>query len=502
MSDVMHLAEPALTKIIATLGPATSDADTITKLIEAGASIFRMNFSHGRLDDHEARLEAIREAVRRTGIPVAVLGDLPGPKIRVGDVVDSGVMVEAGSRVIFQRDPLVADGNSTPARFAARYPRLVDDVQVGQRLLVNDGHVRMLIMEKHDDEIHCRVTTGGCITTGKGINLPDTDLSIPSMGDRDWECVRWAIEHDLDYLALSFVRRATDVAELRRGIERLAAEQDLPDHHLPVIAKIEVPPALANIEGILNEADGIMVARGDLGVEMDLAQVPIIQRELIAAARYHAKPCIVATQMLESMIEEPSPTRAEATDVAGAIFDGVDAVMMSGETAVGRFPVVAVEYMRRIARATEEHLREARTEYDLPAKPLESRYRTAVLAHGVSVIARDLDARFIVVWSQEGGGARFLSQYDFHINIIAASDSERALRRMQLMRGVTPVRMPRPADVAEFTERIDAHLLSTGWAREGDPCVLVAGGRIGERGATNSLAIHAVGDPTTGFRLH
>lgn len=500
-----EFALPPLTKVIATIGPASSSAETIRKLIEVGVAIFRLNFSHGSLADHVERVNTIRAVAEELGVNTGILGDLQGPKIRVGDVPEGGITVETGRRAVFQRVPTLAsfgDPGIVPARFNSTYHRLIDDVEPGQRLLINDGTVRMLIAEKTDDEIVCHVTHGGLITTGKGINLPDTDISIDALSKRDWTHVQWAIEHDLDFLALSFVRTADDVEQLQTGLDRLREEMNRTDMRMPIIAKIELPKAVHHAEAIIDAADGIMIARGDLGVELDLARVPVVQKELLTIADHYGKPCIVATQMLETMIDAPTPTRAEASDVAGAIFDGTDAVMLSGETAVGKYPVVAVETMRRIAQYTEAHLSTMPQKTSAPQKLIETRYRTAALAHGVWTIVRDIAAKFVVVWSQGGGGSRYLSQNNFHVPIIAVTSNPRAARRMQLFRAVTPLLMQTPKSAAEFTRLIDAYLQEHGLAEPDDVCVLVAGEPIGKEGVTNSLAIHSVGNPNTGYAHH
>lgn len=508
--------QPALTKVIATLGPATSDPAVVRRLIEAGVSIFRLNFSHGEPADHLERLTTVRKIAQTLGRPTAIMGDLPGPKIRINKSAGQGCDVPAGAMVVLERgEPNVAvDKQHDIYRFATTYAQLVDDVEPGQRVLIADGSVRMLCTEKTGDSISCVVKQGGLIAAGKGINLPDTNLTLPVLTERDRTFVRWAVDHEIDFLALSFVRHAADIEALRKlvkdcgGIKQSKSRENEGDGafvlRIPLIAKIELPAALKQIDAILDAADGIMVARGDLGVEMDLAEVPVIQKKLIAAARTAAKPCIVATQMLESMISSLTPTRAEASDVAGAIFDGADAVMLSGETAVGKYPLLAVEHMHRIAMQTEKYIAEsARTGSINPvaqSKPIETRYRTAVLAHGAWTIVQDMDAKFVVVWSQHGGGARYLSQLDFCVPIVAVSSDDRALRQMQLLRGVTPVRMNEPEDLAHFTRMVDAYLLETSWANEGDSCVLVAGEPLGRAGVTNRLAIHKIGDPRDGFQ--
>ncbi len=495
----MESTHPIMTKIVATMGPACADASVVERLIDLGVSVFRLNFSHGDLTIHAQWLATIRKVANRMSRPVAVLGDLQGPKIRVGDVVADGVPVSAGETVVFQRVPIVADRERSPARFSSTYEQLVDDISVGHRLLIEDGLIRLLVVDKTSNEITCTVTSGGLVQSHKGINLPDTSLTLQLLSERDLACVDWAVEHQLDFLALSFVRNVADLRELSSQIEVSRRRHNAHNLRLPVVAKIERPEAVAQIGPIVEAADAIMVARGDLGVEMELAQVPIIQKQLLAACRAEGKPCIVATQMLQSMIETSSPTRAEASDVANALFDGADAVMLSGETSVGRYPIVVVETMRRIAQASEEYLAGQPPLDRAPKNLVERAHRTAALAHGAWHIASDLRAKFIVVWSQQGGGARYLSRHPFKVPIIAVSSDDRALRQMQLLRGVIPVRMPLPESPAHFTHLVDQYLIGTGWCTGGEPCLILAGGPIGQSGVTNALAIHFVGNPDSGF---
>jgi pyruvate kinase len=496
MPDTRRPVRLPLTKIIATVGPATSDRTVIARLIETGVSVFRLNFSHGTPAEHEARLADIREVSQELGRPIAVLGDLPGPKIRVGPV-DGGILLSEGFIVRLAPKPIPAQQIEPGlVRLGCTFDKLAQEVQPGHRVLIDDGAIRTIVTAARDGEIECTVTVGGLVTSGKGINLPDSDLSLAAMTPRDWEHVDFALQHELDFLALSFVSGPEDVRMLADGIRERCVRLKKPQLRLPIVAKIERPRAVARCEEIIDAADAIMIARGDLGVEMDLARLPIVQKKLVAAAQAYGKPCIVATQMLQSMIESATPTRAEVTDVAGAIFEAVDAVMLSGETAVGKHPQLVVEMMRRIANETEAHLATTGYSESPPSELMKSHYRTAALAHGVWTVARDLAAAFVVVWSQQGGGARYLSQNNFHIPIIAVSTDDRALRQMQLLRGVIPVCMLQPENVAHFIVMTDEYLLATEWANEGDPCVIVAGEPIGISGVTNSLIIHRVGSRT------
>ncbi len=495
---------PPLTTIIATIGPACANADTVAALITAGASIFRLNFSHGDLDAHAEHLATIRRVAAAANEPVAVLGDLPGPKLRVAPFETGSVEVRQGSTVTFHRDgsATAASARKAAAAAAAREtgpvlsctsPILFEEAAEGHNLYVDDGAVRMQVVAVTDSAVTCRVTDGGVISSGKGINLPDSDRHGVALTDRDRECVEWAVEHEIDFLALSFVGSADDIRGLRAAIGEAGSRRGSPGVRIPIVAKIERPTAVGNVESIADAADAIMVARGDLGVEIDLARVPVVQKQLIAAAHAAGKPCIVATQMLQSMIEKPRPTRAEASDVATAIFDRVDAVMLSGETAVGRDPARAVTTMRRIAEETEAHL-SVLPEAGAPPALLQSlRNPVAALAHGAWTIARDAGVRLIAVWSQEGGGARYLSRNLFQIPVVAASTDVRALRRMQILRGVLPVHMEKPHDIADFIRRIDERLTRVGWARPGDTVLVMAGEPIGTPRVTNSVILHRIG---------
>ncbi len=495
-----------LTKIIATLGPATSDPAVIVRLIEEGARVFRLNFSHGSFDGFEKLLNAVREASRQAGIHVGVMGDLCGPKIRIGEVVTGGIALTVGETFILQASPIVG-GEPSPfagpgvTAFSITAPLVLADIEVGDRLLIDDGNVRSLVIDRIGEgdqlRIHCRVTSGGLVTRAKGVNLPDSKLTVPSLTDYDRQCVVWAVKHELDLLALSFVRKAADVAELKDMLKSLAPEGE---PAIPVVSKIEKPQAIADLEAILKVSEGVMVARGDLGVEMELTEVPIMQKRIISMAHEHGRPVIVATQMLQSMIDNSQPTRAEVSDVANAIYDGAGKVMLSGETAVGKFPVQTVQMMTRIAKNTEAHLITNPEGYgqawNRPAKWRTTGRRSAALSYGVRQIVRDYAAKFVVLWSQRGGGARYISLTRVNVPILACSSEEPALRRMSFLFGVHPIYMPQPASVEAFGQSIDELILSREWAQRGDPYVLIAGEPIGTAGVTNIVALRHLGGET------
>jgi pyruvate kinase len=502
----MTTARQPLTKILATLGPSTDDPKVLTKLVEHGAGLFRLNFSHGTIEDHAKRLAGVREVSRIMGRNLAVLGDLPGPKIRITKVPPAdngiGIHLEPGQDVLVRGGLAECIPGVLPV-LGCNYAKIATEVDPGQRVLINDGAVRMLAVVSDGEQILCRVTTGGLITSGKGLNLPDSDLTIPATTDKDLLLAQWAVEHDVDFLALSFVRKADEVRSINERLHRAcelhpsAAARDLADRaaSTPIIAKIETPQAVKNIEAILNEADGIMVARGDLGVEMEIAKVPAIQKLLVRKAHDFGKPCIVATQMLESMIENANPTRAEVSDVANAIYDGADAVMLSGETAVGKHPMLAVEIMRRVASETEEVLREERTEPRPPERLRAARERMPALAHGAWHMARDVGAVLAVVWSQDGQAARYLSRNGFQMPIIAFTSSPAAARRMALYYAVQPVLMQQvPEHRSDFARMADWYIVENKMASRGEPIVLLGGKPFDDPGATNTAAIRFVGE--------
>jgi pyruvate kinase len=477
------------TKIVATMGPACADVETLLRLFEAGVDICRLNFSHGPLDGHLLMLRSIREAASRYDEPIAILGDLGGPKIRLGQMKDAdgigGMAINVGDKLTIQRDSILGDGGIV----SSIYPSLVDEVCIGHRVLIEDGLLRFICTEKRADELICNCTSGGILKNSKGINLPDTTISVPSLTERDWECVDWAIEQRLDYLALSFVRKADDINELR---DYLADK--ISDIHL--IAKIEKAEAVDHIDEIIDAADGLMVARGDLGVEMDVAQVPIIQKDMIRRCQSAGKPVIVATQMLQSMIEQSTPTRAEVSDVANAIFDGTDAVMLSGETSVGKFPVETVHMMAHIADVTEEYL--VQGDNSMQMVPLvKTTLPAGALARGALRIVHDLKAKLVVVWTQTGTTARVFSKHHFPVPIIALSPDHRSLRRMALHYGVIPQEMQATPDLTALIVRIDELIISRKYAERGDRILIVAGWSPGTPGTMNGLVIHTVGESWT-----
>lgn len=473
------------TKIVATMGPATREGETLAKLFEAGVDVCRLNFSHGDLSQHETMLAVIREAAARASHPVAVLGDLGGPKIRLGKIADmngaGGMPVEPGQEIAVARGDFVGENG----RVSCTYKGFVNDVKVGDRVLIEDGMLRFFCMSKSADAVQLRCTVGGVLKSSKGINLPNTRVNVPSITDRDWECIDWAIKHELDYLALSFVRSGADLHLLREHLINHVS-----DIHL--VAKIEKAEAVRDIDAIIEASDGLMVARGDLGVEMDVAQVPIIQKDLVRRCREAGKPVIVATQMLQSMIDNATPTRAEVSDVANAIFDGTDAVMLSGETSVGKFPLLAVHMMAHVAQTTEQYVA-TMPEQSRRALKVKAMHLSAAVAHGVWQMVQEVSVKLVAIWSQTGGTAQIFSKNRFPVPIIALSSDPRALRRMALHYGVLAKEMAPPTDVGKLVEQVDEMVQRLKMAQSGDRIVVVAGVSLGTPGAMNGVIIHTVG---------
>ncbi len=482
-----------LTKIILTLGPSLSNADALRRVFEAGADVVRLNFSHGTLDQHARLLEQARQNAEAATHPLGIVGDLCGPKVRVGEVADDGsggMHINAGESLIIQRATITgADG-----RVSINTPRVIDDVQIGQRVLIDDGMLRLLVTHKTDDVLGCQCLTTGVIRSHKGVNLPDTRLALPSITAHDWSCVDWAIENDLDFLALSFVRSADELHELRRYLDNR-------NSNIHLIAKIEKPEALEHIDAIIHTADALMVARGDLGVEMDVAQVPVLQKDIIRRCRDAGKPVIVATQMLQSMIDLTTPTRAEVSDVANAIYDEADALMLSGETAIGRNPPLVVHTMNHIAEVTESYLAQHdRLSSDRLAR-VEIGRQYAAIARGVWQLARELKIRLVVVWSQSGRSARVFSKLRFPVPILSLSSDVQVVRRMSIQYGIMAQVMDVPADVNELVEHVDTMLRHRGQAAPGDRVVVIGSTTLGTPGAANTVMVHTIGDDGPAERI-
>ncbi len=474
-------------KIIATLGPALDDPVRLRAAIEAGADVFRFNFSHGSFEDHRERIRLVRELGEAAGRVVGTLGDLQGPKIRLGEVAEGGVLLEDGQRVV-----LVAGASSLPSTHEGDvpmlpvvYPALADDVSAGSLVLIDDGSIR-LVVESSDPgtrRVDAKVVVGGLATSRKGVNLPGVQVSAASLTDKDREDLAKMVELGVDWVALSFVRRVEDVLEVRALIEQLGGQQ-------PVIAKLERPEVLDDLEGIVAAADAIMVARGDLGVEIGPERVPAIQKEMIDLANRLGRPVITATEMLESMIRSPRPTRAEASDVANAIFDGSDAVMLSGETAAGNHPVEAVRTMARIIEVAESSRERVRSN---PPETVNVVGRS--VAKAATQIADEVGAIAILVFSLSGSSVQLVSKYRPQQRIIGLTPDQRALQRFALMWGTEGAIVPTEDRSLDLMRSADAVCRAGGIGQVGDRVVIVAG-VPGGLGGTNRVIVHALGDET------
>ncbi len=471
---------PSQTKIVATVGPACESPAMLTELVRAGVDVFRLNTAHGDQSQHQAWLEAIRGISRQLDQPVAVLVDLAGPKIRLGELPGGQQQLVAGQTVRFVRaDP------QGPGDLVTTYEPLVDELAPGDRVMLADGTVSLVVESTGPDFAACRVVQPGLVRSRQGVNLPGAKLSAPALGPADRHFAQWAAQNEVDFLGLSFVRTPQEVLELKDLLVQWGAPTQ-------VIAKIEKPEALECLEAILDAADGVMVARGDLGVEIDIAQVAVVQKRIVAlCARYH-KPVIIATQMLDSMQHETLPTRAEVADVANAILDGADACMLSGETAIGLYPRQAVEMMQRIALATESVYPGAPC-IDEP-DPASARVDaiTEATAHAAARLADQIQAKLVVVATASGRTALVLSKNRSRVPTVGVSDSQATLRRMCLYWGVIPLPGAPTADHAALIQYITRWGQAQGMLRPGDRLVVLAGTGLAMT-AHNMLVVHQVG---------
>jgi pyruvate kinase len=462
------------TKIVCTLGPSSSTADTIRQLMEAGLNVARINFSHGTHEQHAATIKMVRDVASSMNRPIAILGDLQGPRIRIGDLAQP-VMLEDGSDV-----HLAPEGQEQPGDLPVTYEQLANDVHVGDRILINDGLLELVVLDVHAPRVTARVLHGGRLTSHKGINLPGVQVSAPSITEKDREDVVFAVKQELEYLALSFVRKAEDITQLRTMIPK----------EMLVVAKIEKDSALDNIESIVKATDVEMVARGDLGVELPFEEVPFAQKRIISFCNRLGRPVITATQMLESMITHPRPTRAEASDVANAILDGTDAVMLSAETAAGQYPRLAVEAMSRIIHEIERH---GRVHSRDDRRRAETTYSTEfAIAAASSAAVTMLGAPCLIVFTKSGFSARVVASQRPQVPILVLTDSPRTYRHLSLVWGVVP-ELVTHADTYEQMVRMALEAVRRrDLARTGDRVVVTAGVPFDVPGTTNMIKVETV----------
>ena len=464
-------------KIVCTLGPATSSAERIRGLVEAGMDVARFNFSHGSHEEHERVYRLVRQAAEESGRAVAVLADLQGPKIRLGRFRDGPHEWLTGDTVVITGE----DIEGTRDRISCTYPKLPQEVKPGDRLLIDDGRVVVEVTSVSGNDIRCLVIEGGLVSNNKGISLPNVAVSVPALSEKDTEDLRFALNLGFDLVALSFVRSPDDIKLVHRVMQEVGV-------YRPVLAKLEKPEAVAQLEAIVAAFDGIMVARGDLGVEMPLDQVPLVQKRAVQLCRENAKPVIVATQMLDSMIDNSRPTRAEASDVANAVLDGADAVMLSGETSVGKYPVLTVSTMAKIIATTE-----AGSALAVPRLQHDPRTHGGALTVAASQIARAIGAKALVAFTQTGDTVRRLARLHCQLPLLAFTPVPEVRRQLALSWGVEAFLMPFVHHTDDMFRQVDNALLGLGMAEPGEYVVIVAGSPPGTPGSTNTLRVHQLG---------
>ncbi|HPJ17889.1 MAG TPA: pyruvate kinase [Actinomycetota bacterium] len=470
-------------KIVCTLGPATDSEETMAKLIRSGMSVARLNLSHGTQADHQARLDLVRRSARDAGVGVAVLADLQGPKIRLGTFVDERVDLMQGQRFTITTRDVPGDAQTC----STTYGNLTHDVRVGDEVLIDDGNVTLRAVEVGATEVVCEVLVGGRVSNNKGINLPGVIVSVPALSEKDIDDLRWALNADVDMVALSFVQRPEDIDDVRRVMD----EQGV---HRPILAKIEKPQAVDHLSAIIETFDGIMVARGDLGVELPLEQVPLVQKRAIELSRAAAKPVIVATQMLDSMVTSSRPTRAEASDVANAVLDGTDALMLSGETSVGDHPDLVVSTMARIIEYVEEKALGTLSE----SADNRTGSTARAITRAATEVAEEVDAKFIISFTETGLTPRLVARHRSRIPILCFTPTAHVRNYLALVWGITPFDGKKVHHTDELVEDVDLRISQMSLAAPGDKVVVIAGVPPGVPGTTNGMRVHLVGSGSAG----
>jgi len=470
------------TKIVCTIGPSSESLENTKKLIEAGMNVARLNFSHGDFEEHGNRIKNLKQARQELGTTVAILLDTKGPEIRLGKLKEEPIELEAGNAITLTTEEILGDITRIPVT----YRNLPNDLSVGATVLIDDGLIGLTVESIEGTEIHCRIVNSGQIKSKKGVNVPGVDISLPGITEKDAADIVFGIEQGIDFIAASFVRKASDVLEIRELLEKHNAS------HIQIISKIENQQGVDNLDEILEVSDGLMVARGDLGVEIPAEEVPLVQKLMIQKCNRVGKPVITATQMLDSMQRNPRPTRAEASDVANAIFDGTSAIMLSGETAAGKYPVESVQTMSRIAVRAEAAL-EYRELFIKQANAQQTSV-TEAISQSVANSALDLQAGAIVTSTESGYTARMVSKYRPKSPIIAVTPNDSVMRRLALVWGVIPAYGKEAATTDEMFETAVAGAISTGTVGLGDTVVITAGVPVGRAGTTNLIKIHHIGE--------
>ena len=469
-------------KIVCTMGPAVEAPDRVKLLMEAGMNMARLNLSHGSYEEHQGRLDAVRSAAKAANVPVAILVDLQGPKIRLGRFTDGPHDLARGDIFTITTD----DIDGTKERVSTTFKELPKDCKKGDRLLIDDGKVTVEVIEVKGNDVVTKCIEPGTVSNNKGINLPGVAVSVPALSEKDIDDLRWGLKAGADYIALSFVRSAADIKDVHKVMDEVGIR-------IPVIAKIEKPQAVSNLEEIVEAFDGIMVARGDLGVELPIEEVPLVQKRCVALARAAAKPVIVATQMLDSMITNSSPTRAEATDCANAVLDGADALMLSGETSVGEFAIESVKTMARIISHTEMNALDRIAPLD--AKPTT---KGGAITKAATEVGAILNAKYLVAFTESGESARRMAMFRSQIPILALTPVQGTFNRLALSWGIEPGIVAPVSHTDDMVKQVDQWLISHGGAQVGDSVVIVAGAPPGIPGSTNALRVHVIGDAVGG----
>ncbi len=464
------------------MGPAVESSEKVEELIAAGMNMARLNLSHGGYEEHQVRLDRVRAAAKKSGKAVAILVDLQGPKIRLARFAAGPHELARGDIFTITTDEV----EGTKERCGTTYKGLPGDCKSGDRILIDDGKVSVEVVEVKGNDVVTKVVQPGLVSNNKGINLPGVAVSVPAMSEKDIDDLRWGLRAGADFIALSFVRDAKDIDDVHAIMDEVGIRR-------PVIAKIEKPQAVDNLEEIVAAFDGIMVARGDLGVEMPIEEVPLVQKRCITLSREAAKPVIVATQMLDSMISNSSPTRAEATDCANAVLDGADALMLSGETSVGAFAIEAVTTMARIIERTEEAMLDR-----IPAIQHAPTTKGGAITKAATEIGATVDAKYLIAFTQSGESARRIARFRSPISLLAMTPEEHVYNQLALTWGVEPLITPMVSHTDEMVKQVDTFLLDSRRCTKGETVVIVAGAPPGIPGSTNAVRVHIIGDAVDG----
>ena len=470
------------TKIVCTLGPATDDKETLRKVIEAGLDVARFNFSHGNHEEQKERIDMIKEISKEIGKPIGLMLDTKGPEVRTGDLKEGKVQLEQGNETIMTTEEIEGDAQ----RFSVQYKQLPQDLEKGSQILIDDGLIELKVKEVNGTEIKCEILNGGELGSRKGVNLPGVKVQLPALTEKDVSDIKFGIKQGIHFIAASFTRKASDVLEIRKILEDENAED------IKIIPKIENQEAVDNIDEIIEVSDGLMVARGDLGVEIPAERIPVIQKNLIKKCNKNAKPVITATQMLDSMIRNPRPTRAEASDVANAIFDGTDATMLSGESAAGQYPVESVQTMAKIAKEAELSLKYKQADMKMEKKPDTV---TGAISLASCEAAYDLGAEAIITATGSGLTARMVSKYRPMNPIVAVTPNERVQHFLTLSWGVYPLLVPQSNTTDDMIDNAISKALDHGLVKNGDLVTITAGAPVGIPGTTNLIKVDVVGKP-------